>query len=159
MACLVPIKAFLFHFYRNSFPTVSLIFKHNVYYCFWEYLSCIGGIYIDSRPCSRHSQSISEVAQSCPTLRDPMDCSLPGSSAHGIFHARVLEWGAIAFSITYTMEHYSALKRKGILTRASLYTNLEDFMVGKISQSQKTTHSMIPLTWSIESRQIHRDRK
>ena len=40
----------------------------------------------------------SEVAQSCPTLRDPMDCSLPGSSAHGIFQARVLEWGAIAFS-------------------------------------------------------------
>ena len=42
--------------------------------------------------------SESEVAQSCPTLRDPMDCSLPGSSVHGIFQARVLEWGAIAFS-------------------------------------------------------------
>ena len=40
----------------------------------------------------------SEVAQSCPTLRDPMDCNLPGSSIHGIFQARVLEWGAIAFS-------------------------------------------------------------
>ena len=39
-----------------------------------------------------------EVAQSCPTLRDPMDCSLPGSSEHGIFQARVLEWGATAFS-------------------------------------------------------------
>jgi len=37
--------------------------------------------------------------QSCPTLCDPMDCSLPGSSVHGIFQARVLEWGAIAFSI------------------------------------------------------------
>ena len=44
-------------------------------------------------------KSESEVAQSCPTLSDPMDCSLPGSSAHGIFRARVLEWGAIAFSI------------------------------------------------------------
>ena len=43
-------------------------------------------------------KSESEVAQSCPTLSDPMDCSLPGSSAHGIFQARVLEWGAIAFS-------------------------------------------------------------
>ena len=42
--------------------------------------------------------SESEVAQSCPTLRDPMDCSLPGSSVHGIFQARVLEWAAIAFS-------------------------------------------------------------
>ena len=40
-----------------------------------------------------------EVAQSCLTLSDPMDCSLPGSSVHGIFQARVLEWGAIAFSI------------------------------------------------------------
>ena len=43
-------------------------------------------------------ESESEIAQSCPTLRDPMDCSLPGSSVHGIFQARVLEWGAIAFS-------------------------------------------------------------
>ena len=43
-------------------------------------------------------KSESEVAQSRLTLRDPMDCSLPGSSAHGIFQARVLEWGAIAFS-------------------------------------------------------------
>ena len=42
----------------------------------------------------------SEVAQSCPTLSDPMDCSPPGSSVHGIFQARVLEWGAIAFSGT-----------------------------------------------------------
>ena len=44
-------------------------------------------------------KSESEVTESCPTLSDPMDCSLPGSSVHGIFQARVLEWGAIAFSI------------------------------------------------------------
>ena len=43
-------------------------------------------------------KSESEVAQSCLTLNDPMDCSLPGSSVHAIFQARVLEWGAIAFS-------------------------------------------------------------
>ena len=43
-------------------------------------------------------KSESEVAKSCLTLSDPMDCSLPGSSVHGIFQARVLEWGAIAFS-------------------------------------------------------------
>ena len=43
-------------------------------------------------------KSESEVAQSRPTLSDPMDCSLPGSSIHGIFQARVLEWGAITFS-------------------------------------------------------------
>ena len=46
-------------------------------------------------------KSESEVAQSCPTLCDPMDCSLPGSSIHGIFQARILEWGAIAFSIRW----------------------------------------------------------
>ena len=43
-------------------------------------------------------KSESEVAGSCPTLSDPMDCSLPGLSIHGIFQARVLEWGTIAFS-------------------------------------------------------------
>ena len=43
-------------------------------------------------------KSESEVAQSCPTLSDPMDCSPLGSSVHGIFQARVLEWGPIAFS-------------------------------------------------------------
>ena len=45
-----------------------------------------------------------EVAQSCPTLRYPMDRSLPGSSAHGIFQARVLEWGAIAFSVVFSYD-------------------------------------------------------
>ena len=44
----------------------------------------------------------SEVAKSCPTLSDPVDCSPPGSSIHGIVQARVLEWGAIAFSDIYT---------------------------------------------------------
>ena len=43
-------------------------------------------------------KSESEVAQSCSTPSDPVDCSLPGSSTHGIFQSRVLEWGAIAFS-------------------------------------------------------------
>ena len=44
-------------------------------------------------------KSESEVPESCPTLSDPMDCGPPGSSVHGIFQARVLEWRAIAFSI------------------------------------------------------------
>ena len=51
----------------------------------------------------------SEVAQSCPTPSDPMDCRLPDSSIHGIFQARVLEWGAIAFSvytIYYVLSHF-----------------------------------------------------
>ena len=50
-------------------------------------------------PCVK-VKSESEVTQSCPTLSDPMNCSLPGSSVHGIFQARVLEWGAIDFSDT-----------------------------------------------------------
>ena len=49
-------------------------------------------------------KSESEVVQSSPTLSDPMDCSLTGSSVHGIFQARVLEWGAIAFSVKALQE-------------------------------------------------------
>ena len=49
-------------------------------------------------------KSESEVAQSCLTLRDSMDCSPPGSSVHGIFQARVLEWVAIAFSRVFPLE-------------------------------------------------------
>ena len=49
-------------------------------------------------------KSESEVAQSCPTLSDPMDCSLPGSSVHGISQASVLKWGAIAFSAIWSSQ-------------------------------------------------------
>ena len=59
-------------------------------------------------------ESESEVAQLCPTLSDPMDCSAPGSSVHGIFQARVLEWGAIAFS-----EIMSSLYSKPLMTTIS----------------------------------------
>ena len=58
----------------------------------------------------RKVKSESEVAQLCLTLRDPMDCSLPGSSVHGIFQARVLEWVAIAFSNTWK----GKVKRKSL---------------------------------------------
>ena len=51
-------------------------------------------------------KSESEVAQSCLTLHDPMDCSLPGSSVNGIFQATVLEWGSIAFFNTY-LKYYN----------------------------------------------------
>ena len=54
-------------------------------------------------------KSESKDAQSCPTLSDPMDCSPPGSSVHGIFQARVLEWGAIAFSALSTYLRINAL--------------------------------------------------
>ena len=55
-----------------------------------------------------------EVAQPYLTLRDPMDRSLPGSSAHGIFQARVLEWGAIAFSLNQVTHAYSLTCEEGL---------------------------------------------
>ena len=58
----------------------------------------------------RKVKSESEVAQLCPTHSDPMHCSLPGSSVHGIFQARVLEWGAIAFcKLIYLWERKKTL--------------------------------------------------
>ena len=65
-------------------------------------------------PCMK-VKSESEVAQSCPTLSDPTDCTLPGSSIHGIFQARVLEWGAIAFSA------HTANKRQNPRTQERRY--------------------------------------
>ena len=56
-------------------------------------------------------KSESEVAQLCSTLSDPMDCSLPGSSVHGIFQARVLEWGATAFSDDKPRQHIKKQRR------------------------------------------------
>ena len=68
-------------------------------------------------------KSENEVAQSCLTLSDPMDCSPPGSSVHGIFQARVLEWGAIAFSVTLlqlALEGFSAQSQEPTLGAPSL---------------------------------------
>ena len=66
-------------------------------------------------------ESESEVAQSCPTLRNPMDCSPPSSSIHGIFQARVLEWGAIAFShIPHNAYLYLSSITTGISTSLSI---------------------------------------
>ena len=53
------------------------------------------------------------VTQSCPTLRDPLDCSPPDSSVHGVFQARVLEWGAIAFPECYA--YFTTIKKKILL--------------------------------------------
>ena len=62
-------------------------------------------------PCMK-VKSESEVVQSCPTLSDPMDCCLTGSSVHGIFQARVLEWGAIAFSECYLYRYQIYMQRE-----------------------------------------------
>ena len=64
-------------------------------------------------------KSESEVGQSCLTLHDPMDCSLPGSSVHGIFQARVLEWGATAFSNDKPRQHFKK-ERHHLLTKVHI---------------------------------------
>ena len=73
-------------------------------------------------------ESESEVTQSCLTLSDPMDCSLPGSSIHGIFQARVLEWGAIAFSwllvISYSLVPLDSMMVSMLLIVAPGYCTL-----------------------------------
>ena len=62
-------------------------------------------------------KSESEVAQSCLTASDPMDCSPPGSSIHGIFQARVLEWVVIAFSVKkVTKSYWNVLSMKSLTT-------------------------------------------
>ena len=65
-------------------------------------------------------KSESEVAQSCPTLSDLMDCSLPGSSIHGICQARVLEWGAIAFSAEF-LKQGKCVSHSGGSTHVNLH--------------------------------------
>ena len=75
------------------------------------------------------AKSESEVAQSCPTLTDPMDYSPPGSSVHRIFQARVLEWGAIAFSvdicnILYFLKQLLTLNPSSVSRQSDLYEKL-----------------------------------
>ena len=82
-------------------------------------------------------KSESEFAQSCPTLSEPMDWSLPGSSVHGVFQARVLEWGAIAFS---AVKLWGQIKRKTI-GFVQLHT-LFDF-----KQSEFSSYSIFSLTF------------
>ena len=86
-------------------------------------------------------KSESEVAQSCPTLSDPTDCTLPGSCVHGILQARVLEWGAIAFSYS----HYSTIKRHEGQIHATTRMNLKNMVLSEGSQTQSVTYHMIPL--------------
>ena len=89
-------------------------------------------------------ESESEVTQSCPTLSDPMDCSLPGSSIHGIFQARALEWGAIAFTWVCNSDNVN--------TRTSLHVCREGFFFFfLIFFKVLTTHYIIWFLWELST--------
>ena len=95
-------------------------------------------------------KSESEVAQSCLTLSDPMDCSLPGSSIHGIFQARVLEWGAIAFS---TIVWPQVNSREG----TQLHPSIENWITDLLSMAPPfRIRPSIPLRQSIPSGSFHK---
>ena len=85
-------------------------------------------------------ESESEVAQSCPTPSDPMDSSLPGSSVHGIFQARVLEWGAIAFSENVL----SACLMLGTSQALYLFDPMCVCLVAQLSQTLCDPHGQQP---------------
>ena len=122
----------------------------------------------------------SEVAQSFLTLSDPMDCSIPGSSAHGIFQARVLEWDAIAFSVPYATSSYippnHPLYPSKILTKkiqvqihtnththnlpGNFWSSLLKVTTEKSSSSVQFSHSVMltfcdSMDWSIPDLPIH----
>ena len=86
-------------------------------------------------------KSESEVTQSCPTPSDPMDCSLPGSSIHGIFQTRVLEWVAIAFSIWHTNKlQLRMYPRVKLLTKNRLMSRFSSYCQ-TVSQSYLNLYS------------------
>ena len=91
-------------------------------------------------------ESESEVTQLCPNLRDPMDCSLPGSSIHGIFEARVLEWGAIAFSVS---SHYVPPNTLLLFNIIHYYVDVQ-IMPNLAGESPSFSFS-VPLTHSVGS--------
>ena len=89
-------------------------------------------------------KSESEVAQSCSTPSDPMDCSLPGSSVHGICQARVLEWGAIAFSDSWLYFTFIPLNSNNMLIEMMRF-------IGRESVWFSLHHPCSPHDWHIVS--------
>ena len=94
-------------------------------------------------------KSESEVAHSCPTLSILMDCSLPGSSVHGIFQARVLEWGAIAFSYETAEEANSSYNSSSTLNLINYFkhnTTTNNNSSNNSATAPAPTSSMISVT-------------
>ena len=89
----------------------------------------------------RKVKSESEVTQSCLTLRNPIDCSLPGSSIHGIFQARVLEWVASAF--------YSAIKKNTFESVLMRWMKLDSIIQSEVSQKEKHQYNILTHIYGI----------
>ena len=99
-------------------------------------------------------KSESEVVQLCPTPSDPMDCSLPGSSVHGIFQARVLEWGAIAFSV-YADDTTFMAESEEELKSLLMKVKVESEKVGLKLNIQKMIMASGPITsWEIDGETV-----
>ena len=93
-------------------------------------------------------KSENEVPQSCPTPSNPMDCGLPGSSIHGIFQSRVLEWGAIAFSVLLTL---MATKRKARLRNNSMDMFCKIKLQHYFSKFQNILILTLQLPWNLNT--------
>ena len=97
----------------------------------------------------------SEVTQSCPTLCNPMDCSLPGSTVHGIFQARVLEWGAIAFTARETLpkfEYKQLTHFSNMLLKIFLFLQI---WPKKLNTCQENKQMYISLCFSFVTHKMH----
>ena len=92
-------------------------------------------------------KSESEVAQSCPTLSDPMDCSPPGSSVHGIFQARVLEWVAIAFSAIF-QSLLKFISTESVMLSNHLILCCSLLLLPSIFPSESALHIRWPKYWN-----------
>ena len=101
-------------------------------------------------------KSESEVAQSCPTLSDLVDCSPPGSSVHGIFQARVLEWGAIVFSngdCSYEIKRCLLLGKKAIANLDNILKSKDITLPTKIHMVKATVFPVVVYaceSWTIK---------
>ena len=97
-------------------------------------------------------KSESKVAQSCPILRDPMDCSLPSSSVLGIFQARVLEWGAIAFSHLYANNLQIFVTSQGLFLLNPQSTSIE---IEKVLVAESSLTLCYPVDCSLPGSSVH----
>ena len=95
------------------------------------------------------AKSESEVPQSCLTLSDPLDCSLPGSSVHGIFQARVLEWGAIVFSVVSKELLGGARKKNIVIGAESLQANMNSHTFHLHALEKEIANHSSVLAWRI----------